>query len=71
MTMEEQIKQAFRHLNAFKRFRALTETAREKQKSMQEIERLELQAYKSIDQLELQLRGIQRENREITEEAED
>ena len=64
--MEEIIKEAFKHLNAFKRYRAMYETAQYKN-DRDQATLLELKMYKSFDQLELSLRGIQRENREESE----
>jgi hypothetical protein len=61
--LEGLIKDAFKHLNTFKRFRAMHDTATTKG-DMRAAEELELKMYKSIDQLELSIRGIQRENRE-------
>lgn len=61
--MEGLIKDAFKHLNTFKRFRAMHETAIQRGDA-HEAEKMELKMYKSIDQLELSIRGIQREDRE-------
>lgn len=59
---EHLIKQAFRHLNAYKRFRALEQNEREKG-NHESADRLELNKYRATDQLELTLRGLQTEIR--------
>jgi hypothetical protein len=64
------IKQAFKHLNSFKRYRALGESAGERGNSS-EAERMELLQYKTIDQLELTLRGLQSELRKAETVTED
>lgn len=61
--MEELIKDAFKYLNTYKRFRAMNDSARSRGNNT-EAEGLELKMYKAIDQLELTLRGIQRAERE-------
>lgn len=64
------IKQCFNHLNSFKRFRALGETEREKGNASQ-ADKMELHQYKTIDQLELTLRGLQSELRRQAGEKEE
>lgn len=67
---EELTKDAFKHLNNYKRYRALHETATQRT-NIQEAVKLELLMYKSIDQLELSLRGIQKHIRNTEQESED
>lgn len=59
------IKQAFKYLNNYKRFRALEQQAAQDQK-----EKMELSKYRAIDQLELTLRGLQSEIRKGETETE-
>jgi hypothetical protein len=54
------VKQTFKHLNSFKRFRALEEIERNKG-NIDQADKMELMQYKTIDALELSLRGLQRE----------
>jgi hypothetical protein len=66
-TMEKDvflIKKAFKHLNDYKRFRAVKESTH----SVEEALKMELQQYKAIDQLELTLRGLQNELRKENDE---
>lgn len=62
MTREDLIKEAFNHLNAFKRSRALEQVEREKMnhdKAMQH----RLHQFENVDKLELTLRAIQKNYR--------
>ena len=60
MTQEQiTIKSAFKHLNAYKRARALFTEAQIK--SQDNATALELEMFRTIDQLELTLRGLQRQ----------
>lgn len=61
---------AFKYINAYKRHRALAESAR-KDGSTDKAIYHELKQYKYIDSLELALRAIQKGLREIDELAED
>lgn len=54
---EALVRTCFNHLNAYKRFRAMAEQENNKDSALY----YELQLYKTIDQLELALRGLQRE----------
>lgn len=58
MTKEDLIKEAFHHLNSFKRHRALMEVNNDKRYH-------ELKTYKHIDGLELTMRAIQKDQREV------
>lgn len=61
MTQIELIKQAFGYLNNFKRARALEQVKREEGK-FEDVNYQKLQQYMMIDQLELAMRAIQKNN---------
>lgn len=67
--MEDQnIKNAFYHLNSFKRHRSLLNIERSKPApDVREIHYHELKMYQFIDNLELSIRAINKDNREGSE----
>lgn len=58
MTKEDLIKEAFYHLNSFKRHRTLHDMKPDKNHHM-------LKMYQHIDALELAIRAIQKDQREV------
>lgn len=66
---ENMFKNAFYHLNSFKRHRSLYNMERSKHSSEQEkLNYHELKMYQFVDNLELALRALQKENRESEQE---
>jgi hypothetical protein len=65
MTRQDLITEAFNKLNSFKRHRA-KENIANKEKNRDRADYHKLRAYQDIDELELALRAIQRENYQET-----
>jgi hypothetical protein len=70
MTQSDLIKQAFGYLNSFKRARALEQVKREASK-YEDVNYQKLQQYMLIDQLELALRAIQKNQYSVENNATD
>jgi hypothetical protein len=62
MSKEDLVKEAFKYINSFKRFRALESIEKEKG-NYAEANHTKLKQYEMIDKLELSLRAIQKDLR--------